>query len=355
MDAPLRSVEDDPTQVRAVSRADDIKVDGSGLRKLGSIDHGACLVIGVGAIGVEVEYRTGGNGAPGTIAIRPISVAATIGARMPAAEPARPTPTDLRARLRRPGDALPDASIGTVPILWHHADPDGRPVAADPITILDEIARLGYEGTQLDDGLPEGSELRSLLARHDLGLAEVYAALPASPTGLGPDALAIGRERLRLLVEGTGDILCVASMEHRIATRARVGPTATARHTCPMPRGRSWPTSCTRSPTRPTRRGVAWRSTRTPGHTSRHRPRSNASWRPPIRRGSASASTSGITSWAVAILSRPSTGSASVSRTSISRTSTRPCSPGCRTAPCPAWARPSTSASSPSSARACST
>jgi inosose dehydratase len=129
---------------------------------------------------------------------------------MPAAEPAKPTPPNVRARLRRPGDALPDASIGTVPILWHHAAPDGSPVAADPITVLDEIARLGYEGTQLDDGLPEGSELRSLLARHDLGLAEVYAALPASPTGLGPDALAIGRERLRLLVEGTGDILCVA-------------------------------------------------------------------------------------------------------------------------------------------------
>ena len=54
MDAPLRSVEDDPTQVRAVSLADDVKVDGSGLRKLGSIDHGACLVIGVGAIGVVV-------------------------------------------------------------------------------------------------------------------------------------------------------------------------------------------------------------------------------------------------------------------------------------------------------------
>jgi inosose dehydratase len=129
---------------------------------------------------------------------------------MPAAEPAQPTPSDMRARLRRPDDALPNASIGTVPILWHHANPDGRAVAADPITILEEIARLGYEGTQLDDGLPEGSELRSLLARHDLGLAEVYAALPAGPTGLGPDALAIGRERLRLLVDGTGDILCVA-------------------------------------------------------------------------------------------------------------------------------------------------
>jgi inosose dehydratase len=122
----------------------------------------------------------------------------------------QPTPPDARARLRRPGDALPDASIGTVPILWHHAPPDGSAVVADPIAILDEIARVGYEGTQLDDGLPEGAELRSLLARRDLGLAEVYAALPASPSGLGQDALAIGRERLRLLVEGAGDILCVA-------------------------------------------------------------------------------------------------------------------------------------------------
>jgi len=129
---------------------------------------------------------------------------------MPASESDQPTATGARLRLRRPGDALPEASIGTVPILWHHAAPDGSAVVADPIAILDEITRLGYEGTQLDDGLPGGAELRSLLARRDLGLAEVYAALPASPTGLRQDALAIGRERLRLLVEGTGDILCVA-------------------------------------------------------------------------------------------------------------------------------------------------
>ena len=65
---PHRSVEDDPAQVCAVSLADDIKVDGEGLRYLRSIDHGACLVIGVGAIGVGFEYRTGGNGGPGTMA-----------------------------------------------------------------------------------------------------------------------------------------------------------------------------------------------------------------------------------------------------------------------------------------------
>ena len=193
-DMALRSVEDDPAQVCAVSLADDIEVDGDGLGKLGSIDHGACLVIGVGAIGVGVEYRTAGNGRPYDVRTVP----------RPQTEP------DPRARLRHPGDALPNARIGTVPILWHHADHGAPAVRIDPVTVLDEIARLGYEGTQLDEGLPEGAELRASLAARGLRLAEVYAALPANPTGLGPDALAIGRERLRLLVEGGGDVLCVA-------------------------------------------------------------------------------------------------------------------------------------------------
>ena len=120
------------------------------------------------------------------------------------------TSPDARARLRRPGDALPNASIGTVPILWHHVDSGRPPVAADPLAILDEIARLGYEGTQLDDALKPGANLRPILADRGLRLAEVYAALPASPEGPREDALAIGRERLRLLVEGVGDVLCVA-------------------------------------------------------------------------------------------------------------------------------------------------
>ncbi len=66
---------------------------------------------------------------------------------MPAAEPAKPTPPNVRARLRRPGDALPDASIGTVPILWHHADPDGRAVAADPIASASDPRPVGLAGS----------------------------------------------------------------------------------------------------------------------------------------------------------------------------------------------------------------
>src|SRR6188472_3504696 len=99
---------------------------------------------------------------------------------MPAAEPAKPTPPNVRARLRRPGDALPDASIGTVPILWNNADLEDLRLGTDASEILDEIARTGYEGTQLGLDFPEGAELRSMLADRDLRLAEVYAALPGT-------------------------------------------------------------------------------------------------------------------------------------------------------------------------------
>jgi inosose dehydratase len=129
---------------------------------------------------------------------------------MSAPQPHPPNASDLRRQLRRRGDALPRASVGTVPILWHHVDAEGPAARTDPLWVLDEIARLGYEGTQLDSGLPTGDELRATLAERDLRLAEVYAALPATPAGLGADALAIGRERLRLLIEGEGDVLCVA-------------------------------------------------------------------------------------------------------------------------------------------------
>ncbi len=117
---------------------------------------------------------------------------------------------DLRMRLRRPADALPGASLGTVPILWNNVDVEELRLGANASTILDEIARLGFEGTQLGLGFPDGAELRAALAARNLQLAEVYAALPATTAGLAADALAIGRERLRLLHEGGGDVLCVA-------------------------------------------------------------------------------------------------------------------------------------------------
>ena len=117
---------------------------------------------------------------------------------------------DIRAVLRRPGDALPRASIGTVPILWNNVDLAELRHGTDAVTILDEIVRTGYEGTQLGIGFPEGEELRSALAERRLRLAEVYLSIPATVDGPAPDAIAIGRERLRLLNEGGGEVLVMA-------------------------------------------------------------------------------------------------------------------------------------------------
>lgn len=125
-------------------------------------------------------------------------------------DPAWPSAPYVRPLLRRPRDALSETSIGTVPILWNDVDADEfRPGTAASV-IIDEITRLGYDGTQFGAGFPEGEELRILLAMHGLRLAEVYAALPATSDGLANNALAIGRDRLRLLHDGGGDVLCVA-------------------------------------------------------------------------------------------------------------------------------------------------
>lgn len=122
----------------------------------------------------------------------------------------RTTAPDTRTWLRRPTAALPNASIGTVPILWQYGDGPGTAPAIDPATLLDELARLGFEGTQLADSFPSGPELRAMLTERNLRLAEVYVALPAGADGLLPEAATIGRERLRLLREGGGEVLCVA-------------------------------------------------------------------------------------------------------------------------------------------------
>jgi inosose dehydratase len=124
-------------------------------------------------------------------------------------EEAPPAP-DMRVRLRRPGDALPAARIGTVPILWDSAEVEEPRIGTRATMILDEIARLGYEGTQLGLGFPEGPQLRAALSTRGLRLAEVYAALPATPAGPDDEALAVGRARLGSLDAADGDVLCVA-------------------------------------------------------------------------------------------------------------------------------------------------
>lgn len=115
----------------------------------------------------------------------------------------------LRDRLATNGP-LGTCPIGTVPILWNNVDIAELRLGTSAEPILDDIARTGYDGTQLGLGFPEGDELRAMLAARDLRLAEVYASIPATVDGPTATALAEVRERLRLLVAGGGEVLCIA-------------------------------------------------------------------------------------------------------------------------------------------------
>ena len=101
-------------------------------------------------------------------------------------------------------------SIGCVPIVWNNVDlPDlGPPVPYE--TVLDELARLGFEGTQYGRGFPLGAELRAALARRNLRLAEWYVSLPVTTDGLADGAGAAARETLARLTDAGGEVLCVA-------------------------------------------------------------------------------------------------------------------------------------------------
>jgi inosose dehydratase len=116
----------------------------------------------------------------------------------------------LRERLRAGGGSLAQAPVGTVPILWNNVDIEELRLGTDAATILDEISRTGFDGCQLGIGFPEGPALRSALEDRHLRLAEVYASLPATLDGPSDDALELALDRLRLLVAGGGEVLCVA-------------------------------------------------------------------------------------------------------------------------------------------------
>jgi len=105
---------------------------------------------------------------------------------------------------------LSGAPIGTVPILWNNVDLAELRLGTRADAILDDIARVGYDGCQLGLGFPEGETLRSALAARELRLAEVYASIPATVDGPTDGAADEVRERLRLLVAGGGEVFCVA-------------------------------------------------------------------------------------------------------------------------------------------------
>jgi inosose dehydratase len=115
------------------------------------------------------------------------------------------------------------APIGINQILWANDDlPDLTP-PIDPLTILDEMARLGYDGGQLGTSFPRGAPLRAALDARNLRIAEVYVALPCTIDGPAPDAAAVGRAALADLDAADGDVLVVALhlTEDRVGHAAR--------------------------------------------------------------------------------------------------------------------------------------
>jgi inosose dehydratase len=101
-------------------------------------------------------------------------------------------------------------SIGCVPIVWNNVDdPDLAPLVPYA-TILDELARLGFSGTQFGRGFPEGDALAAELERRGLRLAEWYCPLPASADGLTHEAVPLARATLARLVASGGEVLVVA-------------------------------------------------------------------------------------------------------------------------------------------------
>ncbi|MGH2446442.1 MAG: sugar phosphate isomerase/epimerase family protein [Candidatus Limnocylindria bacterium] len=106
--------------------------------------------------------------------------------------------------------SLRDAPIGYVPIVWNNVDLRDLAPETDADRVLDEIARIGYAGTQLGRGFPTGDELRDALARRELRYAELYSALAAGPDGLAADAANTAHRDLARMVAAGGEVLVVA-------------------------------------------------------------------------------------------------------------------------------------------------
>jgi inosose dehydratase len=120
---------------------------------------------------------------------------------------------------------LSGATIGVNQILWANDDlPDLVP-PIDPLTILDEMARLGYRGSQLGTTFPRGDALLAETRRRGLRIAEVYASLPCTTDGPSRDAREIGRRKLADLHAAQGDVLVAALplTADRVGHAARAG------------------------------------------------------------------------------------------------------------------------------------
>jgi inosose dehydratase len=105
---------------------------------------------------------------------------------------------------------LAGSPIGVVPILWNNVDLADLAPRLPAGVVLDEAARLGFDGVQDGIGFPRGSALHRALSRRGLRLAETYAALPCGPDGPAANAIRVGRARLANLHRAGGEVLVVA-------------------------------------------------------------------------------------------------------------------------------------------------
>ena len=106
--------------------------------------------------------------------------------------------------------AIPRAKLGIVHILWANDDLPELTPPIEPLQILDEIARLGFEGTQLAGSFPRGAALDEALAARALRIAEVYACIECDADGPVAGALEVGRAKLAELHAVHGDTLVAA-------------------------------------------------------------------------------------------------------------------------------------------------
>jgi sugar phosphate isomerase/epimerase len=102
---------------------------------------------------------------------------------------------------------LSRAKIGIVPLVFANDDLPELTPPIEPEFLVDELARLGFAGTQLSRALPTGAALEPALRRHGVRIAEVYAALPCTSAGPPSQARDLAFAQLDALSRTNGDVL----------------------------------------------------------------------------------------------------------------------------------------------------
>jgi inosose dehydratase len=114
---------------------------------------------------------------------------------------------------------LSKAKIGIVPLVFANDDLPELTPPIEPELLVEELARLGFSGTQLSRALPRGDALEPALQRHGMRIAEVYAALPCTSDGPPAHARDQAFAQLDALSQANGDVLIFSY--HLSAERVR--------------------------------------------------------------------------------------------------------------------------------------